>query len=146
MAPVSPELTALTGRTIAVSGRPNALRDEVRDVFEGRGGTWEIRVPLCTDLATMLVEDASVAWPETESPYVAVARIAVKPQVAWSEARSAVGDDQMAFDPWHCTVDHRPLGGIMRSRRDAYAELSGLRGRINGCPLHEPAGVVVLPN
>jgi len=79
VAPVSPELTALTGRTIEVSGRPNALRDEVRDFFEGRGGTGEIRMQLCTDLDAMPVEDASVVRPEDKSPHVAVARITVKP-------------------------------------------------------------------
>ena len=145
VAPVSPELTALTGRKVEVSGRPNALRDEVREFFEKHGGTWEIRVQLCTDLDAMPVEDASVIWPEDQSPYVAVAHITVKPQPSWSEARAAVGDDQLAFSPWHALAAHRPLGGIMRSRRDAYPELSGLRSRINGCPLHEPSGAVNLP-
>jgi len=64
-----------------------------------------------------------------------VSRITVKPQIAWSEARAAVGDDQLAFNPWHGVLDHLPLGGIMRSRRDACPELSGLRSEINGCPL-----------
>ena len=137
---VSPELTMLTGREVEVSGRPNALRDDVREFFAHRGGTWEIRVQLCTDLDTMPIEDASVVWPEEESPYVTVARITVEPQEAWSEARAGVGDDQLAFSPWHGTVDHRPLGGIMRSRRQAYPELSGLRAQINGRS-RSPAGL-----
>ena len=146
VAPVSPDLTALTGQKVDVSGRPNALRDEVLDFFAHRGGTWEIRVQLCTDLDAMPVEDASVVWPEDQSSYVAVARITVEPQTAWSEARAAVGDDQLSFNPWHGVTDHRPLGGIMRSRREAYPELSGLRSQINRCPLHEPAGPVTLPS
>ncbi len=87
---------------------------------------------LCTDLDAMPVEDASVVRPEDKSPHVAVARITVKPQIAWSEARAAVGDDQLAFNPWHDVLDHRPLGGIMRSPRDDYPELSGLRSEITG--------------
>ena len=91
VAPASPELTALAGRKIEVSGRPNALRDEVREFFAHRGGSWEIRVQLCTDLKTMPVEDASVVWPEDESPFVTVARVTVQPQESWSETRAAVG-------------------------------------------------------
>ena len=145
VAPVSTELMALTDRKVDVAGRPDALRDEVLDFFNNRGGTWEIRVQLCTDLNAMPVEDASVVWPEDRSPYRAVARITVPLQTSWSEARAAVGDDQLAFNPWHGITDHRPLGGINRSRRDAYPELSGLRSRINRCPLHEPTASVVLP-
>lgn len=146
VAPVSPDLTALTGKEIEVSGRPNALRDDVRGFFEHGSGTWEIRVQLCTDLDAMPIEDASVIWPEDRSPYVAVARITVPPQTSWSDARSAVGDDRMSFSPWQGTMDHRPLGGIMRSRRQAYPELSELRSTINGCPLHEPNAAVDLPS
>jgi hypothetical protein len=145
VAPISPELTALTGRKIAVAGHPNALRDAVTEFFANEGGVWEIRVQLCTDLETMPVEDASVVWPEAGSPYIAVARIAVPPQTSWTERRAQVGDDRLSFSPWHGLAAHRPLGGIMRSRREAYPELSGLRSRINGCPLHEPSGKVGLP-
>jgi len=38
-----------------------------------------------------------------------MARIAVKPQIAWSEARAAVGDDQLAFNPWHGVLDHNAI-------------------------------------
>jgi hypothetical protein len=144
--PVSPELTELTGTRVQVSGRPNALRDEVTGFFATCGGVWDIRVQLCTDLDAMPVEDASVVWPEDRSPYATVARITVPPQPAWSDERARVGDDQLAFSPWQGVAAHRPLGGIMRSRKEAYPELSGLRSRINGCPLHEPSGAAGLPD
>ena len=73
------------------------------------------------------------------SPYVAVARISVPPQPAWSEARSQVVDDRMAFSPWHGLAAHRPIGGIMRARKPAYAMSAEFRGKHNGCPMHEPA-------
>ncbi|MCQ8240084.1 hypothetical protein [Rhizosaccharibacter radicis] len=57
----------------------------------------------------------------------------------------AIGDDRTSFNPWHGIAAHRPLGGIMRSRREAYPELSGMRSRIDGSPLHEPSGEVSLP-
>ena len=94
----------------------------------------------------MPIEDASVVWPEDLSPYVTVARIKVQPQSAWSEARAAVVDDQMSFSPWHGLAAHRPLGGIMRSRKPAYEMSSEFRARHNGCPMHEPKSLDQLPS
>jgi predicted PurR-regulated permease PerM len=31
----------------------------------------------------------------------------------------------MSFNPWNCLVDHRPLGGFNRARRDIYRAISG---------------------
>lgn len=41
VAPVSPELTALTGQKIKVSDRPDALRDEALEFFPCQGGVWD---------------------------------------------------------------------------------------------------------
>ena len=139
VAPVSDGLLALVGKKVSVGGKPNGLRDAVTEYFTTHGGEWELRVQLCTDVTAMPIEDASVAWPEDRSPYVAVARIAVPPQPAWSAARSKAVDDGMAFSPWHGLAAHRPIGGIMRARKPAYAMSAEFRGKHNGCPMHEPA-------
>ncbi|MGV7033772.1 catalase family protein [Methylobacterium symbioticum] len=138
VAPVSPELTALTGASLKVNGKPNGLREAVSAFFAEQGGTWELRAQLLTNPATMPVEDASVPWPETESPYVAVARIVVAPQASWSAEKVRRLDDGLAFSPWHGLAAHRPLGSIMRARRAVYPESAGFRAARNGCPIHEP--------
>jgi hypothetical protein len=143
--PVSPQLAALTGAKITVAERPNALRDETSRFFSSYGGVWELRVQVCTNRKTMPIEDASIPWPQEESPYVAAARITVSPQPSWTEARAGIVDDAMAFSPWHGVTAHRPLGGIMRSRRQAYQELSSLRSALNRCPLREPKTSISLP-
>lgn len=135
VAPVSPELTALTDAPLDVNGHPNALRDAVNDFFATQGAEWEVRVQLATDIEKMPVEDASVKWSEEDSPYVTVARIRVAPQPAWTDARSVAIDDGMTFSPWHGLAAHRPLGGVMRSRKPAYEMSSGFRGQFNGCPV-----------
>lgn len=136
IAPVSPELTALTNAPLDTNGHPNALRDAVSTFFATQGAEWEVRVQLATDIERMPVEDASVRWPEEESPYVAVARIRAAPQPAWSEARSKAIDDGMVFSPWHGIAAHRPIGGVMRSRKPAYEISAAFRGQFNGCPIH----------
>jgi hypothetical protein len=134
--PVSPELTALTDKPLDVNGHPDALRDAVNDYFTTRAGEWDVRVQLATDIGKMPVEDASVEWPEDESPYVTVARIRVDPQPAWNAERSTSVDDGMMFSPWHGLAGHRPLGGVMRSRKPAYEMSAAFRERFNGCPVH----------
>ena len=137
LAPVSENLTRLTGDKVAVAGRPDALREEIgREIIE-QGGTWELRVQLNTDLDKMPVEDATAMWDEKLSPYRAVARIVVAPQLSMGTDVSAIGDEQTFFSPWHGLAAHQPLGSINRSRRQAYEMSSGFRAQFNGCPMHD---------
>lgn len=145
VAPVSPELVALTKAPLDANGHPNAIRDSVLAFFTTHGGEWEVRVQLCTDIAAMPIEDASVQWPEDRSPYRAVARLTVGPQPAWSGPRSAAVDDGLSFSPWHALAAHRPLGSIMRVRKPAYEAGTAFRASHNGCPIHEPRAEVTLP-
>jgi hypothetical protein len=144
VAPVSRGLTALTDAPLDVNGKPNGLRDAVNEFFIDNDAEWEVRVQLGIDIEKTPIEDASVQWPEDESPYVTVARIRVAPQPAWSDARSAAVDDGMAFSPWHGLQAHRPVGGVMRSRKPSYEMSASFRGEHNGCPMHEPRASVDL--
>jgi len=117
VAPVSPELTALRDTPVDLAGKPNGLREALIDFFLANGGTWELRVQLRTNPDTMPVEDATVPWPEDESPYVAVAQVTVPRQLAWSEARAQQVDDGLSFSPWHGILAHQPLGSINRGSK-----------------------------
>lgn len=145
VAPVSPALCALTDAKLDLSNQPNGLREAVVEHFASDGGEWELRVQLCTDLQSMPVEDASVEWPQQDSPYLAVARLTVPPQTAWSEARSAVVDDGYSFSPWHGLAAHRPLGSVMRARKAAYEMSARFRAERNGRPLEQPKDLDSLP-
>lgn len=136
VAPVSANLTALTDLHVDVKGRPDGFREEVDSHLSQHGGEWELRVQLRTDRDSMPVEDPSKAWSEDESPYVPVARIRVAPQRAWDAQRARAVDDCMKFSVWNGLAAHRPLGAIMRLRKDAYERTSALRMSRAGCPLH----------
>ncbi|KTS26170.1 catalase [Methylobacterium indicum] len=138
VAPVAPALTALTGASLDVNGKPNGLREAVSEYFRAHEGVWELRAQLLTDRATMPVEDASKPWPEEESPYVPVARITVAPQESWSDDKVRRLDDGLAFSPWHGLAAHQPLGSVMRARRAVYPRSAGFRAEHNGCPIHAP--------
>ncbi|SEL84823.1 hypothetical protein SAMN05216359_11961 [Roseateles sp. YR242] len=140
LAPVSPALTALTDQPLQ-SEDEDAQRHAISAFFHDRDGApveWELRVQLCTDLARMPVEDASVQWPEALSPFVAVASLVVPPQQSWLQGRSQVEEDELAFDPWHTVAAHRPLGAVNRARRVVLAASRQFRGAFNRCPIHEP--------
>jgi hypothetical protein len=138
VAPISRELIALKQAPLNVNGIPNGIREAVVAFFRKNGGEWEVRAQLCTDLGKMPIENAAVVWPEEKSPYRRVARIEVAPQEAWSESRSSVVDDGMQFSPWHGLAAHRPLGGIMRARKEVYEAAKRFRAEKNGRRIEEP--------
>ncbi|KHA76004.1 catalase [Janthinobacterium lividum] len=138
LVPVLPELSALKGAPVDLDGKPNGLRDAVVAYFARHAATWEVRIQLCRDIASMPLEDASVAWSEADSPYLPVARITAQPQAGWSEALSRAVDDGMAFSPWHGLLAHRPLGSIMRVRKAAYAMSARFRFERTGKVAREP--------
>ena len=145
LVPVSPELAALRGAHVDLDGKPNGLRDAVVAFFGRHAATWEVRIQLCRDIATMPLEDSSVAWPEEDSPYLPVARLTALPQAGWSEALSRAVDDGMAFSPWHGVLEHRPLGSIMRVRKAAYAMSARFRFERTGNIAREPRDLAAFP-
>jgi hypothetical protein len=120
LVPIAPALLALTNKPIDISFSSDSLKKSVVDFFISHTAEWELRVQLCTDIHKMPIEDASVVWSEDMSPYLPVARITAKPQIAWSPYRSQVVDNGMMFSPWHGIKSHRPLGSVMRLRKIAY--------------------------
>ncbi|MES3151553.1 catalase family protein [Sphingomonas faeni] len=137
--PVSPGITRLTGDTVDITSRPDALREVVREEMIEHGGTWEFRVQLNTDLETMPIEDASVVWDEKQSPFVTVATLEIPAQLSWEQGVTDRTDDALSYSIWHGITAHQPLGGVNRARKDTYKQSADFRGAFNGCPMHEPA-------
>ena len=139
LSPVSSELQALSQRPLDLSGHPNAIRESIQEYFRTHDAVWELRVQLATDIDTMPIEDAAVIWPEYESPYLPVARVTALPQETWSDANRELIEERMAFSPWTGVAAHRPLGSIMRARREAYAAARTYRADSNQTAINEPA-------
>ncbi|MEO5686532.1 MAG: catalase family protein [Burkholderiaceae bacterium] len=139
--PASASLKALYKAPVDLKHKPDGLRDAVAAYFEEQGGEWELCVQLCTDIGAMPVEDASVVWDENASPFVPVARIVCGAQAAWSDSRARGIDDGLAFSPWHGVAAHRPLGSVMRIRREAYQAAQRFRAEHNQRALSEPKAI-----
>ena len=114
--------------------------------FAGHDAELDLRVQLCVDLETMPVEDASVAWPEEQSPHRTVAQLILPRQEAYTAERQRFFDDRLAFNPIHALEEHRPLGSIMRARMQVYPHTQDFRQRANQAEPAEPRTHAEVPD
>jgi hypothetical protein len=143
--PLSDSVTALQGKPVPSAAGSDAYRDEVVEFFRNNSAEYELRVQLCTDVATMPIEDASVEWPEAASPYVGVAKITYPVQDAYSPERQVFGDDVLSFNSWRALAAHRPMGSINRLKLRVYEASSIFRHEKNNMPRLEPTDIAELP-
>lgn len=146
LAPRSPNLKKLEGTGITSIGNYSALLEAISEWFAQETAIWEFGVQLCTDLEKMPVEDASVEWPEEESPYQPVALLTAPAQAVYSPERRVYCDEILSFSPWHALTAHRPLGNIMRARKLSYEVSSQFRHKHNVRPVQEPASAADIPD
>lgn len=146
VAPTPETLAALESYPFDPNAGFSALRDAVVAFFRDRGAAYEFRAQLCTDLERMPVEDASVEWPEEESPYRPVARLTFPRQEAYGPARRVHVDDLLSFCPAHSLAAHRPLGSLMRARLKAYEPSARWRAEMNARACAEPRSIDEIPD
>ena len=85
----------------------------------------------------MPVEEVTVEWPERLSPFVTVAKLRLPRQDISGDVNLAKMD-ALSFTPWRVTAEHRPLGNIMRVRKEVYRHSSILRHKLNQQERSEP--------
>jgi hypothetical protein len=94
---------------------------------------FDLQLQFFTDERVTPIEDASVDWPETESPYLNVARLVLpRREPASGDAGLSRRIEGAVFDPWSALLDHRPLGDVMRTRKVVYFSSEKVRGAIPG--------------
>jgi hypothetical protein len=130
-----------------VPARPaeNYLRDAMADTLTAAPWTFDFMVQVQTDSHLMPIEDATVKWPESLSPYVTVARLHLPAQRFTSDEQLAFADG-LRYNPWHSLPDHKPLGNSNRARKTMYSELARLRQAMNQVHHVEPTGKEQFPD
>ena len=97
----------------------DAMRLALEETLRTQEVLFEFQVQLRTSEETMPIEDASIEWPEGESPYRTVAHLLLpRQEIALLQKQDAF--QNLSFNVWHALAAHRPLGGINRVRRWAY--------------------------
>jgi hypothetical protein len=106
---------------------PAYLREDLLTRIAAAPVEFDFAIQLYVDPVRTPIEDPSVEWLESDSPYIRVARLVIPRQ----DLASAEGDklgayiEKLSFDPWHAPVEFRPLGDVMRARSAAY-RVSGI--------------------
>jgi catalase len=118
--------TSPTGRKAPDKPTETYLRDALAAHLAASDAAFDFAVQFQTDPQAMPIEDASVEWPERDSPYRTVARIRI-PRQRIDEAGRDDRCEQVSFNPWSCRPEHRPLGSMNRARREIYRAMSEFR-------------------
>jgi hypothetical protein len=118
---------------------PNYLREALVADLSESSGCFRFMVQVQDPSKLMPIEDPSVAWKESDVPYVAIATLEIPAQ------RFAVPEqdrfcEQLQFSPFHALPEHRPLGRMNRVRELVYREVSKRRHAGNDVPIAEPRG------
>jgi hypothetical protein len=117
----------------------NYLRDAMVKTLKKRSVIFDLSVQLQLDPYRMPLEDASVEWLETESPFIPVATIEIPKQSFNSQKQHAFAR-RLRFNPWHAIAAHRPLGNQNRARLQIYHATAATRQAINNETHIEPTG------
>ena len=117
----------------------NYLREAMARTLARDEVELDFLLKLQTDTFAMPIENASVRWPDSLSPWVPVATLRLPKQTFDSPAQLAFAGN-LSYNPWHCIAEHRPLGNQNRARRRIYETLSRLRQQMNATPHVEPTG------
>jgi len=124
---------------IPVFATDNYLREALIRTLSEEDVEYDFMVQLQKDPHRQPIEDASIEWKESETPFIPIARIFIPKQKMDSAAQLAFAD-AISNNPWHCIPEHRPLGGINRNRKSMYYEMAKLRQQMNGVKHIEPTG------
>ena len=119
------------------SQNPDFLQEAIAKQLSTEAISFDFMVQVQTDPVKMPVEDSTILWDETLSPFQKVATIHIPVQVLNSPQQIEFAE-ALSFTPWHSLPEHRPLGSINRVRRKVYEAISKLRHEMNNTPRKEP--------
>jgi len=137
VAPVQSFADRVEQRALDLTSAQQVFRPALVAEFRERPYEFDVQVQLCADLVQMPVEKTTVRWPESLSPYVTVAKLRLPQQDIGGEDNFE-RMDKTSMSPWRVTEEHRPLGNIMRSRKEVYRQSSILRHQTNNQERKEP--------
>lgn len=121
----------------------NYLRENMIKTLNEKDVEFDLLVQVQTDSHRMPIENASVRWPESLSPFIPVATLRIPKQQFDTEAMRQF-TKRLKMNPWHSLPEHRPLGNQNRARLRMYYELSNFRQQMNQTTHLEPTGKEVL--
>jgi hypothetical protein len=134
LTPHAKEATALR------KGGPDYLGEELEKRLREGEVTYDFQLQFFVDETKTPIDDATREWRDEDSPPLTVARLTLSKIAEGDGAQEKVRRliEELAFDPWHALVEHKPIGELMRARNHAYrssAEERNARGEPDGSEL-----------
>ncbi|MCA1994409.1 MAG: catalase [Coleofasciculus sp. S288] len=87
----------------------------------------------------MSIDDVTIPWSETKSPFFTVGRLSVKHQSVDFEQQEDFSEN-LRFSPWNGLAVHRPVGALNRLRSIVYPIVAEYRHQKRGLKYQEPTG------
>lgn len=78
----------------------------------------------------MPIEDATVLWKESDSPFLPVATMTILKQQFDTPAQQQFCEN-LSFSPWNALEAHRPIGALNRARKWVYEASANYRHQLN---------------
>lgn len=113
------------------------LRTDMTRRLAKREHRFRFMVQLRTNPDTMPLDQATVEWPESESPFVHVATLILPQQDVCARGQAEYGE-ALAFNIWRLPPEQTPVGSIAQARKLAYAASAQARHQANGQGLDDP--------
>ncbi len=119
---------------VNVSDSINRLRENLAATLVGNEACFLFQVQERLKPRDMPIEDPTIEWRESDSQFITVAKITIAKQAPYLGEKCEV----LSFNPWNGLKEHRPLGGISRTRKEVYQTISRLRHDFNKQSREEP--------
>ncbi len=113
------------------------LTDNMQRHLESDNATFDFCIQFQQNDEKMPVENSAIEWKESDSPFIKVATLQIKPQHFNTHYRNQLAED-LSFSPAHALTEHKPLGGINRARTLIYKAISDFRHEKNNRKPFEP--------
>ena len=91
----------------------------------------------------MSIDDVTVVWKESESPFFTVGRLTVKYQIVNFEKQYDFSEN-LRFSPWNGLAVHRPVGALNRLRSIIYPVVASYRHQKRNLVYQEPTADEIL--
>lgn len=105
---------------------PHRLRAALSNSLSHAPACFAFLIQLQDPTKNMPIEDTTIEWRESLSPFLHVATLIIPRQEIDTEERNQFCEN-LSFDPWHGVEDHYPVGAINRARRAVYTAVAKFR-------------------
>ncbi len=109
---------------------PDFLQKEMVKKLSSGDGCFDFMVQLQDPTKYMPIEDPSIEWRESDSPFISLAKIKIPSQVFNSPEQREFCEN-LSFSPWNSLDVHRPIGELNRIRKEVYQASSKYRHKKN---------------